>query len=231
MSQSNNQGGLEAIYLFENEDYDGGRGAYRDRSGHGRNLSLNGGVGVRQPSPLGSSALFDGADDYGRAAPPNGGDHLLVSAFLRYQKPTEDPNDYGTIVSNGREPGSGEGPSKGWFLGVKGENVRHGFGDGSSGEYYYVLSPGYDRWFWTTLAIDTDTGVVSIWVDGEVELSQQTTLTDFWDLNDELSVGDALGLSKAIPATIAAVVVSHSKPTARRIKRMKDMAARGVSYL
>lgn len=70
MSQINLQDGLEALYTFDDVDYDGGRGIYRDRSGNGRHLTLNGGVTTGQSSPVGEAASFDGSDDYGSAPAP-----------------------------------------------------------------------------------------------------------------------------------------------------------------
>jgi hypothetical protein len=81
--------GLEALYYFDSDYFDGTTGELKDKSGHGRHATANGGptVGVNGPNDF-KAASFDGTDDFFGSSFGFGTHHqeFTVAVLVQYRE-------------------------------------------------------------------------------------------------------------------------------------------------
>ena len=99
--------GLEALYYFDSDYFDGTTGEIEDKSGHERHATAQGGptVGVNGPNDF-EAASFDGNDDKfvpsGRLRPSNNGESFCVFLISRANDTGSPEVPVGTVNNNNK---------------------------------------------------------------------------------------------------------------------------------
>lgn len=96
--------GLEALYYFDEQNFDSQRNVIRDHSGYGRHADANGGptIGVNGPNGFRATG-FDGSDDGFNAGPYIGLDKISVAVLFKSDVKNADGNG-NTLVYIGSSP-------------------------------------------------------------------------------------------------------------------------------
>jgi len=155
--------GLEALYYFDEDYFDGTANEIKDKSGYGRHAQASGGptVGVEGPDSF-EAASFDGSDDYYSVPDMN--------TFAPTDKYTV------TIAFNGQS-----GPL---FHSRSERDVTFGLGNKANIEWFdgnntttISTDTTIDNGLWqvVTFVVDGPSGIAKIFVDGELDVNESVT--------------------------------------------------------
>jgi hypothetical protein len=145
MSAINLNKGLEALYYFDEQNFDSQRNLLRDHSGYARHAKASGGpaVGVEGPDDFGATS-FDGSDDYFQSDLDDNDTGL--TAFLVADISNQ---ERAIAFGSGNFAGSGQPDSRGWTIRPANNTVEFRLVD-SNGNYNQgsiETSPGYNSYF------------------------------------------------------------------------------------
>lgn len=230
MPAINLQHGLESLYTFDTLDYDGQRNIVRDRSGHGRHLSLTGGVTTGVQSPVGQAASLDGADDsgYWDGEYPNHA-NVTVAALIRADGSSGALQGDSGIVSHTRNTG---GISGGWAMEHDGFTFADANGD--TVKFEDVYSPLVDEWEFRVVRVDDTDGWTDLWQNGD----QKARKTYPTPRSSPGAYGIGVGVEdpenpsrRWYPGEIAFAASWRRLLSVAEIQHATRMTARRVSYL